>query len=181
MLQDDGNYYCNWYLENVESILSQGGAVGGIDVQSNENNAIGTGSNAHYPARKMQTLQNLSVLSMPIVLTEFGAKDPTSAANATTMLDDTVRLTFGTPDATGFFMWGFWRGNIYRGAAAMYDTNWNLTTAGTRWQDLMTIDTDTNPNDDWDTQLSGVAVDADGTINFNGLWGDYDLTVNGKT
>ena len=25
------------------------------------------------------------------------------------MLSDTVPLVFGTPNATGFFMWGFWQ------------------------------------------------------------------------
>ena len=181
VLQDDGNYYGNPYLQNIESILSQGGNVGGVGIQSYENNSIGTGSAAHYPARKMQTLQNLSVLGKPIVLTEFGVKDPTSAADASTMMEDTVRLTFGTPDATGFFMWGFWRGNIYRGAAAFYDENWNLTTAGARWQDLLSTDSDADANDDWDTQLSAVTVGPDGTINFNGYWGDYQLTVGQQT
>ena len=180
VLQDDGNYYGNPYLQNIESILAQDGNVGGIGVQSYENNAIGTTSDAQNPARKMQTLQNLSVLGKPIVLTEFGVKDPTSAANASTMMDDTVRLVFGTPDATGFFMWGFWRGYIYRGAAAFYDANWNLTTAGARWQDLLSVDTDPDLNDDWDTQLSAVPVGADGTINFNGFWGDYELKINNQ-
>jgi hypothetical protein len=96
------------------------------------------------------------------------------------MLDDTVRLVFGTPNASGFFMWGFWRGAIFRGAAAFYDQNWNLTIPGQRWQDLLTIDTDANLNDDWDTQLSTV-VNADGTINFSGFWGDYELTIGGQT
>jgi GH35 family endo-1,4-beta-xylanase len=181
VLQDDGNYYGNPYLQNIESILAQNGNVGGIGIQSYENNAIGTTFDAHYPARKMQTLQNLSVLGKPIVLTEFGVKDPTSAADASTMMEDTVRLVFGTPDATGFFMWGFWRGNIYRGAVAFYDTNWNLTTAGDRWQDLLSLDSDGDANDDWDTQLSAVPVGPDGTINFNGYWGDYEVKLNNQT
>ena len=123
----------------------------------------------------MQTLQNLSVLGMPITLTEFGVKDPTSQADAATMLDDTVRLMFGTPNATGFFMWGFWRGDIYRGAAALYDQNWNLTLAGQRWIDLQ---------NEWSTQYAGpnaLLVGPDGTINFDGFWGDYDVTIDGET
>jgi GH35 family endo-1,4-beta-xylanase len=175
VLQDGGDQYGNWYKQNIESILAEGGAVSGIGVQSYENNSIGTGNSSHYPARQMQTLQNLSVLGMPITLTEFGVKDPTSSSDATTMLDDAVRLVFGTPNATGFFMWGFWRGDIYRGAAALYDANWNLTEAGQRWIDLQ---------NEWDTQFTGenaLLVGPDGKINFDGFWGDYDLTINGET
>jgi GH35 family endo-1,4-beta-xylanase len=180
VMQDSSDYYGNWYREHIEEIVTAGGEVSGVGVQSYENNAIGTSADAHYPARKMQTLQNLSVLGMPIVLTEFGVKDPTSQADAATMLDDTARLVFGTPDASGFMMWGFWRGDIYRGAAALYDSSWNLTAAGQLWQDLFSIDTDGDRNDDWDTQLTAV-VGADGTISFDGFWGDYELTVGGVT
>ena len=180
VLQDSGDFYGNWYLRNIEDIISAGGTVTGIGVQSYENNAIGTGFNAHNAARKMQTLQNLSVLGMPITLTEFGVKDPTNESDATTMLDDTARLVFGTPNATGFFMWGFWRGSIFRGAAAFYDQNWNLTLPGQRWQDLLSSDEDGDPNDDWDTQLTA-EVDANGTISFNGFWGDYELTIGDQS
>jgi hypothetical protein len=96
------------------------------------------------------------------------------------MLDDTVRLVFGTPNATGFFMWGFWRGDIYRGAAALYDQNWNLTEAGERWIDLFSLDADGDANDDWDTELTAM-VGPDGTIQFDGFWGDYELTIGGET
>ena len=174
VLQDGSDDYGNWYKQNIESIVAEGGAVSGIGVQSYENNSIGTGNEAHFPARKMQTLQNLSVLDMPITLTEFGVKDPTSQANAATMLDDTVRLVFGTPNATGFFMWGFWRGDIYRGAAALYDQNWNLTQAGQRWMDLQ---------NEWSTEYTGanaLVVGPDGTINFDGFWGDYEVTIDGQ-
>lgn len=184
VLQDGSDDYGNWYKQNIESIKAAGGAVSGIGVQSYENNSIGTGNEAHYPARKMQTLQNLSVLDMPLTLTEFGVKDPTSQTDAATMLDDTVRLVFGTPNATGFFMWGFWRGDIYRGAAALYDANWNLTQAGQRWIDLFSLDGDGDPNDDWDTQFTGanaLAVGPGGTIQFDGFWGDYELMINGES
>jgi GH35 family endo-1,4-beta-xylanase len=176
VLQDNGDFYGNWYLRNIEDIVSAGGAVSGIGVQSYENNAIGTSQGAHNPARKMQTLQNLSVLGLPITLTEFGVKDPTNESDAATMLDETVRLVFGTPNAAGFFMWGFWRGEIFRGAAAFYDEDWNLTQAGERWQDLMSAEGDADPNDDWDTQLNAI-VDENGAISFDGYWGDYELAI----
>jgi hypothetical protein len=108
-------------------------------------------------------------------------------------LGDALRLTYGDADATGFFMWGFHQesgtgaNTLFAPAAALYTVNttdfntWTLTPAGQKWQDLLGIqDWNGNPNDGWTTQTTAT-VDADGTINFNGFWGDYDLTVNGHT
>lgn len=183
VLQDSSDFYGNWYKNHIEELLAEGGAVEGIGIQSYENDAIGTSYDAHNVARKMQTLQNLSVLGLPITLTEFGVKyEPgnfTSESDATTMMEDTVRLAFGTPNANGFFMWGFWEGDIYRGAAAFYDEDWNLREPGERWIDLFSADGDADPNDDWDTQLTAM-VGSDGTIEFDGFWGDYELTIGGE-
>jgi hypothetical protein len=119
----------------------------------------------------MQTLQNLSVLGLPITLTEFGVKDNASQQLAALILDETMRLVFGTANADGFYMWGFWRGDIWRGAASFFDQNWSLTLPGQAWMDLM---------DEWDTELTAV-VAPDGTISFDGFWGDYEITVNGMS
>jgi GH35 family endo-1,4-beta-xylanase len=183
VLQDNySDFYGNWYRQEIENLNDTvyGQAVNSIGVQSYENNEFGTGGGAHNPSRKMQTLQNLSILGLPITLTEFGVKDPTSAADAATMMEETMRIVFGTPNADGFIMWGIYRGDIYRGAAALYDSNWNLTTAGQRWVDLMTVDGDADPYDDWDTDLT-TQVNPDGTIDFTGFYGEYEVTVDGET
>lgn len=182
VLQDDGDYYGNWYRQHIETINNAtiADTVTGIGIQSYENNNIGTTFDAHYAARKMQTLQNLSVLGLPITLTEFGVKDPTNPTDAAQMMEETLRIVFGTSEATGFTMWGIYQGDIYRGAAALYDANWNLTVAGNRWIDLMTIDGDGDAFDDWDTDLT-TSVSPDGTIDFTGFYGDYEITVDGKT
>ena len=49
VLQDSGDYYGNWYRENIEEVVAAGGAVSGIGIQSYENNSIGTSYDAHYP------------------------------------------------------------------------------------------------------------------------------------
>ena len=52
VLQDGSDQYGNWYKQNIESILAEGGAVSGIGVQSYENNSIGTDNGAHFPAAR---------------------------------------------------------------------------------------------------------------------------------
>jgi GH35 family endo-1,4-beta-xylanase len=175
VFQDSGDFYGNWYKNSIEQILAADGAVSAIGIQSYENNWAPGDSCwcSHYPVRKMQTLQNLSVLGMPITLTEFGVKSGTSPDRTALILEDTARLMFGSPNSTGFYMWGFWSGDIWSSApaAAFYDTNWNLTLAGQRWMDLM---------DEWNTAFTTV-VGSDGTISFEGFWGDYEITIGGET
>jgi GH35 family endo-1,4-beta-xylanase len=175
VFQDTGDFYGNWYKNKIEEVIAADGAVSAIGIQSYENNwAPGDGCwCSHWPARKMQTLQNLSVLGLPITLTEFGIKSGTSPARTVEIMEDVMRLMFGSPNSTGFYMWGFWAGDIWSQApaAALYDTSWNLTAAGQLWNNLM---------DEWTTQETTV-VGPNGTISFDGFWGDYDITVEGET
>jgi len=55
--------------------------------------------------------------------------------------------------------------------AALMDANWNLTPAGTAYLELMS---------QWDTDLT-VPVNADGTIDFRGFYGLYEVTIDGQT
>lgn len=187
-----GSDYAPWYMNHIEQIrqagivAGYGDVVGGIGIQ-------------HYPGGSqnagniMRTLQNLSVQGLPLSLTEFGVTSGVSESTAATILGDILRLAFGTSDATGFFMWGFHQESgsgattLFAPAAALYTVNtsnfnaWTLTPAGQKWQDQLGIqDWDGNANNGWTTQLSTV-VAADGTISFDGFWGDYQLTINSQT
>jgi GH35 family endo-1,4-beta-xylanase len=184
--------YGNWYFSHIEELrragvtAGYGEVLGGIGVQ-------------HYPGGSqnagniMRTLQNLSVQGLPIALTEFGVSSGVEEVAAANILRDILRLTFGTADATGFFMWGFHQESgsgattLFAPSAALYTVNtsdfnnWTITPAGRAWQDLLGIaDWDSNPNNGWTTQLTAT-VDQNGVIQFNGFWGDYELTVGGET
>lgn len=178
VFQDTGDYYGNWYKNKIEQLLAADGTVTAIGIQSYDNNWGPVTSPdgcwcAHFAPRKFQTLQNLSVLDMPITLTEFGVKAGTSPQRAATIMEETMRTMFGSPNATGFYMWGFWAGAMWdqAPAAALFDTNWNLTVPGQKYMDLMA---------EWNTQLT-TTVGPDGTINFDGFWGDYEITIDGET
>ena len=85
-----------------------------------------------------------------------------------------MRMVFGTPQANGFFHWGFWEGATDPGrelAGILVDQNFNLTESGLRRQALM---------QEWDTDEM-LTVGPDGTVDFNGFFGDYEITVDGET
>lgn len=188
VLADSADSYSNWYRSHVESIREAGGAVGGIGIQYYAYNQIGGGNSVHNAARIHQILQNLSVPGLPLELTEFGIKDNGTGTfaedqvTAAEVLKQTLRMAFGTPAMTGFTLWGFWAGDVWDQApmAPLYDNNWNLTPAGQAYVDLMTADNDSNTNDDWTTNVT-LPIAPDGTVNLTGFYGDYDVTVYGKT
>ena len=199
VLQNNGTNYATFYVNNIDQIRDAGGAVSGIGIQyyPNSSSGIGSGNSQHSPARIESTLQSLAVQGLPLSLNEFGVGAGGTSATVNTILTDSLRLMFGSANATGFYMWGFQAenggGNLFQPAAALYSVNtsdWNtmtLTDAGKAWQDLLGIqDWDGNPNNGWSTHLNAAngnapIVNADGTINFNGYYGDYKLMIGGKS
>lgn len=163
--------YANWYRAHIEEIRQAGGKMGGIGVQYYADVRTTLGGNAHSAARIWQAYQNLAVTGLPISLTEFsvvtngGAWDWTYA---TQIMEETMRLTFGAPQATGFM---FWRLRATSpDTFGLVDNDWNVTAAGQRFEQLMA---------EWDTTLT-TTVRADGTISFVGFYGDYLLTIDGR-
>jgi len=195
VLQNNGTSYGTFYFNHINDLRNAGGNVGGIGVQyyPTAANGTGTGSSQHSPARIVSTLQNLSVEGLPIVLTEFGVggtaptdtlPNPDTMASATTIVSDTMRLMFGTPQATGFYMWGFHSennnganpgGNLFAKGGALYavnTANWNtftITNAGKAYEDLLGVkEWDGMLGDGWSTQLDGKAI-VDGNGNLIGF------------
>jgi GH35 family endo-1,4-beta-xylanase len=164
--------YANWYRRHVDGLRADGAELGGIGVQYYADPRPEIGS-PHSPSRIYQTLQNLTATGLPVTLTEFGVQKGGAPADAARILEDTMRLSFGTPGANGFVMFGFWEGAIsdFAPAAALVDKDWKLTEAGSRYDTLMSS---------WSTELASV-VGADGTLEMMGYFGDYAVEVGGKT
>src|SRR4029077_19194891 len=125
--------YADWQGCHVQDVRAAGGEVSGIGVQYY---ADGRASIAtpHSPARIGQVLRNLTATGLPVELTEFGVKKGASRAEAARILEETMRMVFGTPGTIGFVMFGFWAGAIWDTApeAVLVDNDWNLTDAGGR-------------------------------------------------
>jgi GH35 family endo-1,4-beta-xylanase len=183
ILQNGYDNYGNFYAQHIETIENgdnnpSNGTVGGIGIQYYV-------LSGHSTARIQQVMQNLSALNLPISLTEFGVQNSVAADSATAqgMLTDSMRMMFGNPNATSFLIWG-WSSNAtsnLQSSSVLVDgTYLTLTNCGKDWEDLLGIqDFDGDVNDGWSTHLTAT-VEADGTINFNGYYGDYALTINNQ-
>jgi GH35 family endo-1,4-beta-xylanase len=178
VLQNQGNdYFANWYVRHFESLQSAGRDAYGEDVVDGigfQYYASAFGGGAHDPGRIYATMQNLAVQGLPMHLTEFGiSSGTTNQSTQADILSEALRLVFGMPDTTGFTMWGFWAGSVWSGApnGVLYNQDWSLRPTGTAWNDLQAA---------WDTDLE-LEVGPDGTIDFTGFYGDYEITIDGQT
>jgi autotransporter-associated beta strand protein len=168
--------YANWYLNDIQSLQRAGGPVGGVGMELYVNT-----SNAVSPTQMIQAMSNLSVAKdpngnpIPLTLSEFGVATGQAPTAAMYDSDLTTALTmaYGNPQDTTFGYWGGVGGPHYgtNSIYALYDQNYNLTTAGQTWQTWMS-QYQTN-----DT----LTTNANGQISFNGTYGMYDVIVNGVT
>jgi len=184
--QQGGDYYANWYMRHIESIQNAGKALYGED--ENVVGGIGfqyyasTNLASHVAARIHADMHNLAVQGLPISLTEFGVGindndlgNATKEANAAIVLNETTRLMFGMPSVTGMTLWELRTSGAFAPIGALYDTSnptWAVRDTGIAWQQLQS---------EWDTQLMGLVVGPDSTIDFTGFYGDYEITIGGET
>lgn len=176
VLQNGDDDFGNWYREGADQIVNAGGPLHGLGIQyyARGSNVLGQ---AHSPARMMQIMQNLSVGGFKLTLTEFGVQGGTTVSQneAADIVEDSMRMFFGTHQADGYFHWGFWGGGTdpnLQGAGILVNTNFTLTPAGIRYEQLM---------DEWSTEYVDLPVLADGTIDFTGFYGKYEITIDGET
>jgi GH35 family endo-1,4-beta-xylanase len=168
--------YANWYLRHADALRREGAPIDTLGVQyyADGRAAAEIGSNAHSAARIFSVLQNLSVGGRRLVLTEFEVRGGTSSrARAAEVLDDTMRLVFGTPQADSFLIWAIWgaAASTPEPASILFESNGAITEVGRRYDELRAA---------WNTRLE-LPVAADGSVEFTGFYGDYTLGVDGKT
>ncbi|KAJ7554029.1 hypothetical protein O6H91_06G123100 [Diphasiastrum complanatum] len=147
------------YILQIQNLLSQGALVGGIGLQGHSNVPIG--------AILCQTLDKLSVLGLPIWLTEVDV----SSSNEFVRADDlevVLREAYGHPEVEGIILWGFWEGCMSRDKAHLVNCDKTLTEAGKRFIDL---------KEEWMSNFVGNS-DAQGQIQFRGFYGSYTVTVH---
>jgi GH35 family endo-1,4-beta-xylanase len=175
-----GDPYANWYRKNVEQLNSQGfgQVVSGIGVQYNIDPRTTIGSNVHSAGRMEQVLQNLSITGLPITLTEFAVQpNPnnvlTTEARSAQVYNESLRMLYGTPQATSFLIWEPWpTATVHTDNTTIVDDNWNLRASGQALVNLL---------DSWTTPTQNLTVGADGTVNFSGYYGDYSVTIGNQS
>jgi GH35 family endo-1,4-beta-xylanase len=163
--------YANYYRSHIDAVRDAGGNVSGVGIQYYANYTQ-TGANAHSAATIQKALGNLSGSGLPISMAEFGGATGMTAANSAagaTVLDETLRMFYGTPNATTFMIWGWWdlSGAAYPPAALLNNSNGNLTLTpmGEKWEELMAA---------WSTDVTN-AVGANGVLDVTGFYGDYNI------
>jgi endo-1,4-beta-xylanase len=169
--------YANWYRRHVEEVNNAGfgDVVTGIGVQYAVD-ARTSNTQVHSPARMQQVLQNLSVTGLPISLTEFSVH-PNSGGVVTTeqrsaqIYNETLRMLYGSPQATSFLIWEAWP-PATTDNTNIFDSDWNLRDSGEMLVDLLNA---------WTTPTQTLAVGPDGTIDFTGFYGDYEISIGGRT
>lgn len=207
--------YANWYQQYINTLNNQtynvpnvgnialGQVVNGVAVQWYPT-AQGPTPSA---ATMSQALHNLSVLGLPISIGEAGIQSSISTTNGTAtsdasnvkVLDDTVRILYGTPNVDTFTLWGWWASqtDAMDQSSVLVNANGTLTAAGTRYKYLMgtgvdpkavfysfdQANADGSNSHPFNTPTQNVTVNPDGSVNFNGVYGQYELdgTLNGNS
>src|SRR5262245_53026718 len=173
--------YANWYRRNVEDINNAGfgQVVTGIGIQSIADPRTALSSNdVHSAARINQVLQNMAVTGLPVTLTEFSVPSPSgftvTPQRSAQIYSDSLRMFFGSPQATSFLIWEAWPSPTVTpdGTTTIVDSSWNLTQSGQTLVSLL---------DAWTTPMQNLMVGADGTIDFTGFYGDYEIKVGTQT
>ncbi len=111
VLNNNSDQYGTFYAQHIESIRNgngtpNSGAVTGIGTEWYNTPGVGTNGSQVDPARAYATWQNLAGQGLPLEVTEFG-ETSVSGADEATGLTTAMTLAFGTPQMTGFTLWGF--------------------------------------------------------------------------
>ncbi len=168
--------YANWYRRHADALAREGAPIGFLGVQyyADGRDAAEIGPDAHSALRIFQVLQNLSVTGRRLVLTEFEVRGGTTSRDrAAVILDETMRLAFGTPSVDSFLIWAIWAAaaSTPEPASILFEKDGSITEAGRRYDALRAA---------WTTRLE-VPVGANGSIEFSGFLGEYTATIDGKT
>lgn len=149
------------YIAQVRRLWEAGAPVQAVGVQG------------HYwgpsvdPVATLRGLDDLTVLGLPIWITEYDCVNPDENARADA-LENLYRAAFSHPSVQGILMWGFWAGSHWRGAdAAIVNLDWTLNEAGRRYEALLA---------EWTTLASGVTAPG-GSFGFRGFHGTYDVSA----
>lgn len=148
------------YVDHIGWIQSQGGTVDGIGVQAHLPGVV-------EPFTVLSRFDELSVLGLPIWITEFDVASPDANVRAD-QLEMFYRLAYSHPDVKGIYLWDFWAGSVGRDPnRALMDADGTINAAGLRLLTLM---------EEWTTTVATQSVTST-PLTFRGFHGDYEVVV----
>jgi GH35 family endo-1,4-beta-xylanase len=169
--------FANAYRWQAEELRRAGAPLGGLGVHYDADGRARAvlGENAHSPVRIFAALQNLSGTGLELALTDFRvhAGDGVTAERAADLMEETLRLTFGTPSSSAALIGSAWTDARDQPvpASVLFDEHFAATPVGARYEALMKT---------WDTSLNA-PLGADGSVEFAGFYGAYLIQSGGKS
>ncbi len=149
------------YEDTIAALLDAQAPVEGIGMQGH------FGEHLTPPTALYEVLNRFARFGLPIQVTEFDI-DTTDQTLQADYAKDFLTLIFSHPGVTGFFMWGFWEGQHWRPAAAMFTKDWTPKPMAKTYRDLVFST--------WWTKEAG-ETSASGEFGTRGFLGDYRITV----
>ncbi len=147
------------YAARALGLIALGAPVEGLGIQAHV-------ASPFDPERYYNNvLQELAVVGVPIIATEFDT-DASTEAQAADDLENLYRICFSHPLVEGIIMWGYDQ-NVWRGNGIVNDDTWVLNQAGVRYEALL---------DEWTTNTSDT-TDINGEADFRGFHGTYEITL----
>lgn len=169
--------FANEYRWRAEELRRAGAPLTGLGVESLTGGDVAAvlGENAQSPIRSFGVLQNLSGTGLELALTKFAVQTGhgVTAERAADLLEETLRLVFGTPASTGAVLGSAWAAaaDQPRSPSVLFDEHFTPTPVAARYEALMK---------EWDTHLNAPLA-ADGSVEFAGFYGAYLVQSGGKS
>jgi len=155
-----GGYDGDAYASRANGLIALGAPVEGLGIQAHV-------ASPFQPENYYNNvLQELAVVGVPIIATEFDT-DAGTEAQAADDLEDFYRVCFSHPLVEGIMMWGIEQ-SAWRWSGIVNSSTWVLNQAGIRYEALL---------DEWTTEDSNV-TDLSGNVNFRGFHGTYEITLS---
>jgi endo-1,4-beta-xylanase len=150
------------FVQTARRLLDQGAPLGGLGLQSH------IGGIPCPPASLLRTLDHYAAtLELPVRITEFdmAAEDEELQAE---YLRDFFTAVFSHPSTVGLQMWGFWAGEHWWPAAALFRKDWSEKPNGRALRTLL--------KQTWHTEITGT-TDRNGRWEARGYHGEYEVTA----
>lgn len=153
------------YFNLAKTILAAGAPIDGIGFQGH------FGSQLTPPGKLLAILDRFGSLGLGLQVTEFDLDIADEAVQAD-YLRDFLTVVFSHPAVTGIEQWGFWEGDHWKPAAALWRKDWSIKPSGQAYLDLVFRD--------WWTQAQGKSSGA-GDCTLRGFYGQYRITASRGT
>lgn len=115
----------------------------------------------------LSRLDRFAELGLPIQISEFDITSDDDDFKAR-YLHDFMTALYSHPSTTGLIQWGFWAGQHWIPAGALWDKDWTLRAHGRVYSDLI--------HKTWHTEATG-RTGTDGRYTIRGFTGEYEVVV----